>query len=80
MLPTSGAHSKPPHAIPGGIKDTRDNRYMEKLKTDAMSIPYAIEPHSKAIEILDFFILRLTQSVEARDFDIGFRQWDTMLT
>jgi proteasome activator subunit 4 len=53
---------------------------MEKLKEYAKSIPYAIEPYSKAIELLDFFILRLTQSVEAQDFDIGFLQWDTMLT
>jgi len=76
----SGAHSKPPHTNAAGIEDTRDDRYMEKHKADAKSIPYGIEPYSKAIELLDFFILRLTQSIEAQDFDIGFRQWDTMIT
>jgi len=66
--------------IPEDIEDTRGDRYMEKLKEYAKSIPYAIEPYSRAIELLDFFILRLIQSVEAKDFDIGFQQWDMMLT
>ena len=86
-LHISGGDSKPPRTtnaagvpIPDDIEGTQGDRYMEKLKADAKSIPYAIEPYSKNIELLDFFILRLTQSVEARDFDIGFRQWDTMLT
>jgi len=66
--------------IPEDIEDTRGDRYMEKLKEYAKSIPYAIEPYSKAVELLDFFILRLMQSVEAKDFDVGFQQWDMMLT
>ena len=66
--------------LPDDIEDPGGDRYMEKLKQYAKSIPYAIEPYSKALELLDFFILRLTQSVEAKDFDIGFLQWDSMLT
>jgi proteasome activator subunit 4 len=83
-LHTNEGHSKPPCTttapIPDDIEDTKGDRYMDKLKEYARSIPYAIEPYSKAIELLDFFILRLTQSVEAQDFDIGFMQWATMLT
>ena len=67
-------------SIPDDINDTRGDRYLQRLKEYAKSIPYAIEPYAKAVELLDFFILRLTQSVEAQDFDIGFLQWDTMLT
>lgn len=85
-LNINGGRSKSPCAtnaadlpIPDDIQDMRGDRYMEKLKEYAKSIPYAIEPYSKAIELLDFFILRLTQSVEARDFNIGFLQWDTMV-
>lgn len=83
-LHINGDSSKPPTTngipIPDDVDHTHGDRYMEKLKEYAKSIPYAIEPYSKAIELLDFFILRLTQSVEAQDFDIGFLQWDTMLT
>lgn len=86
-LNINGEFSKFPHtasaadvSIPDDVDDTRGDRYLEKLKEYAKSIPYAIEPHAKAIELLDFFLLRLTQSVEAQDFDIGFLQWDTMLT
>ena len=53
---------------------------MEKLKQYAKSVPFSIEPYSQMLELLDFFLLRLTQSVEAKDFDIGFLQWDSMLT
>ena len=38
---------------------------MEKLKEYAKSIPYAIEPYSKAIELLDFFIHRWATSSSA---------------
>jgi len=66
--------------IPEDIEDTRGDQYMEKLKQYAKSVPFSIEPYSQMLELLDFFLLRLTQSVEAKDFDIGFLQWDSMLT
>jgi len=66
--------------IPQDIEDTRGDQYMEKLKQYAKSVPFSIEPYSQMLELLDFFLLRLTQSVEAKDFDIGFLQWDSMLT
>ncbi|KAF8971515.1 hypothetical protein BDZ97DRAFT_1913988 [Flammula alnicola] len=66
--------------IPEDIDDTHGDRYMEKLKGYAKSLPYSIEPYSKMIEMLDFILLRITQSVEARDYDVGFLQWDSMLT
>ncbi|CAA7258799.1 unnamed protein product [Cyclocybe aegerita] len=65
---------------PEDIRNTQGDRYMEKLKQYAKSLPYSIEPHSKMIEMLDFILLRITQSVEAKDFDVGFMQWDSMLT
>jgi proteasome activator subunit 4 len=66
--------------IPEDLESTRDSRYMRKLQEYAKSLPYSIEPYSKIIEILDFILLRLTQSIEAKDYDIGFMQWDSMLT
>lgn len=78
--PSPGATHAIGIPIPEDVEDTRGDRYMEKLKEYAKSIPYTIEPYSRAIELLDFFVLRLIQSVEAKDFDIGFLQWDMMLT
>ena len=66
--------------IPDDINDTHGDRYMEKLKNYAKSLPYSIEPYSKMIELLDFILMRITQSVEARDLDVGFLQWDSMMT
>ena len=74
---TTNAAGQP---IPEDLEDTHGIRYMQKLKEYAKSLPYSIEPYSKMIEILDFILLRLTQSVEAKDYDIGFIQWDSMLT
>jgi proteasome activator subunit 4 len=52
--------------------------YMAKLKTYADSLPYSIENNSKMQEILEFCLLRICQSVEARDFE-GFCQWDSIV-
>ncbi|KAG5352051.1 hypothetical protein C0989_004043 [Termitomyces sp. Mn162] len=51
-----------------------------KFKAYASSLPYAIEPCNKMIELLDFIILRIVQCVEAKDYDVGLYQWDSMLT
>ena len=55
------------------------DRYMAKLKAYADSLPYSIESNSRMQEMLDFGLLRLCQSVEARDHE-GFCQWDSMLS
>ncbi len=70
--------SSTPH-IPDDIMHTTD-RYMIKLRHYAKSIPYSVEPNSKMQEMLDFILLRLTQCVEAKDYDPGLMQWDSMLT
>lgn len=51
-----------------------------KINTYGKSLPYAIEPCSKMLEMLDFIVLRLTQCLEARDYDVGLLQWSNMLT
>lgn len=74
---------RPPPAPPpisDDIMHATDDRYMVKLRNYAKSIPYAIEPNSRMQEMLDFILLRLTQCVEAKDYDPGLLQWDSMLT
>ncbi|KAF8887958.1 hypothetical protein CPB84DRAFT_1816581 [Gymnopilus junonius] len=67
-------------SIPEDINNTHGEYYTEKLKAYAKSLPYSIEPYSKMMELLDFVLTRLVQTVEAKDFDVGFLQWDSMLT
>ena len=64
--------------IPGAIVNS-NARYMVKLKNYCQSLPYSVESNSKMQEMLDFIILRLVQCIEARDYDPGFQQWDSML-
>ena len=56
------------------------DRYLEKLKNYAESLPYSIESNSRMQEMFDFICLRLCQCIEAKDFDPGFAQWDSVLT
>ncbi|KAL4243081.1 BLM10 family protein [Abortiporus biennis] len=65
--------------IPDDILHATDH-YMEKLRAYAKSIPYSIEPNSKIQEILDLILLRITQCVDAKDYDPGLQQWDSMLS
>jgi proteasome activator subunit 4 len=60
--------------------NTSPDRYLEKLKNYAKSLPYSIESNSRMQEMFDLICLRLCQCVEAKDFDPGFVQWDSMLT
>ncbi|KAM6497955.1 hypothetical protein JOM56_005903 [Amanita muscaria] len=57
-----------------------DDRYVTKFKNYAKSLPYSIEPCSEMMELLDFILLRITQCIEAKDFELGLVQWDSMLT
>lgn len=66
--------------LPDDIDKTGGDRYMEKLKSYAKALPYSIDPYSKMIEMLDFILHRLVQSVEARDYTLGLMQWDSMIT
>lgn len=51
-----------------------------KFNTYARSLPYPTELRSKMLDKLDFIVLRLIQCLEARDYDVGLIQWDSMLT
>ncbi|KAF8226105.1 hypothetical protein L208DRAFT_1425249 [Tricholoma matsutake] len=66
--------SGPNEADPESVEDPC------KINTYGKSLPYAIEPCSKMLEMLDFIVLRLTQCLEARDYDVGLLQWSNMLT
>ncbi|TFK30307.1 hypothetical protein FA15DRAFT_662249 [Coprinopsis marcescibilis] len=69
----------PSAEIPDDILNDNGDSSMKHLKNYARSLPYAIEPYSKMIELLDFIILRILQCVEAKDYEVGFIQWDSML-
>ncbi|KAL0579785.1 Proteasome activator BLM10 [Marasmius crinis-equi] len=62
------------------ISEESDDRYVEKLKNYTQSLPYSVEPYSKMMQMLDFILLRIVQCIEAKDFDVGFIQWDSMVT
>jgi proteasome activator subunit 4 len=62
------------------VSGDADDCYLRKLDSYANSLPYQIEPNSKMQEMLDFIVLRLTQCVEAKDYDPGLLQWDSMLS
>jgi proteasome activator subunit 4 len=65
--------------IPSDIVHS-DDRYVLKLKAYAKSLPYSIESYSKMQDLLDFILLRIAQCVEAKDYDPGFLQFDSLLT
>jgi proteasome activator subunit 4 len=65
--------------IPEDVEGSSD-RTLQKLKNYAHSIPYGIESNARMQEMLDFIILRIVQCVEAKDYDPGLMQWDSMLT
>ena len=60
--------------------DLASDRYLLKLKSYARALPYSIESNSKIQALLDFICMRIVQAVQARDYDPGFLQWDSMLT
>ncbi|KAF8998336.1 hypothetical protein BDZ89DRAFT_1105652 [Hymenopellis radicata] len=51
-----------------------DNYDVSKLK----SLPYAIDSQTMEL-LLDLILRRIVQCVEARDYDVGLLQWDSML-
>lgn len=65
--------------IPDDINHAPD-RYMQKLKLYATSLPYAIESNARMQDMLDFILRRIAQCVEAKDFEPGLVQWDSMIT
>lgn len=75
-----GVNGLPNHLNLNNSSNIPPDRYLEKLKNYTESLPYSIERNSKMQEMLDFFCLRLCQCIEAKDFDPGFAQWDSMLT
>jgi proteasome activator subunit 4 len=77
--PTSPHTAAPVPLVPDDIAKSED-RYLQKLAIYARSIPYPIEPNERMQHMLDFIILRITQCVDAKDYDPGLLQWDSMLT
>ncbi|KAI9438389.1 hypothetical protein F5148DRAFT_883735 [Russula earlei] len=75
----STSHDPGPPPIEHDIENATD-RYLLKLKTYAKALPYSIESNSRMQELLDFICMRIVQTVQARDYDPGFLQWDSMLT
>ena len=75
-----GQNGLPTHFYPNNSSNIPPDRYLEKLKNYAKSLPYSIESNSRMQEMFDFICLRLCQCVEAKDFDPGFAQWDSMIT
>lgn len=68
-------------ALPPDIAEApEDDRYMQKLKNYAKSLPYSIESNSRMQSMLDFIVTRIAQCVEAKDYEPGLMQWDTMLS
>lgn len=65
------------HTAPNGVDS---EQYLSKLKTYADSLPYSVESDSKMQEMLDFILLRLCQCIEAKDYDPGLLQYDSMIT
>lgn len=69
----------PTVTIPDDIANSTDH-YMVKLRNYCKSLPYSVESNARMQEMLDFILLRITQCVEAKDYDPGLQQWDSMLT
>jgi hypothetical protein len=76
---STSAHDPGPPHIEHDIQDA-SNRYLLKLKSYAKALPYSIDSNSKMQALLDFICMRIVQTVQARDYDPGFLQWDSMLT
>ncbi|KAK7694364.1 hypothetical protein QCA50_001550 [Cerrena zonata] len=66
--------------IPEDIAQATDDRDMVKLKHYARLLPYSIESNKKVQQLFEFILLRITQCVEAKDYDPGLQQWDSMVT
>jgi proteasome activator subunit 4 len=79
-LHISNFHDKPVNGTKPGITTSPEDRPFEKLANYAKSLPYPIEPNSQMQEYLDFIIIRLTQCVQAKDYEVGLQQWDSMLS
>jgi proteasome activator subunit 4 len=77
--PSTSAHDPGPPPIEHDIRDASD-RYLLKLKSYARALPYSIDSNSKMQGLLDFICMRIVQTVQAKDYDPGFLQWDSMLT
>jgi len=76
-------HDPGPDAGPPFVQDDIQHAtdpYLLKLRTYATSLPYSIESNSRMQQMLDLICTRIVQCLEAKDYDPGFLQWDSMLT
>ncbi|KAI0050704.1 hypothetical protein FA95DRAFT_1581074 [Auriscalpium vulgare] len=65
---------------PGPSAQDNDAAALLKLKSYAQALPYSTEPNSQMQQLLETICLRIVQSIEAKDYEPGFLQWDSMLT
>ncbi|KZT40114.1 hypothetical protein SISSUDRAFT_983884 [Sistotremastrum suecicum HHB10207 ss-3] len=56
-----------------------DDPQFERLKSYANALPYSIESNAHMQDLLDHYLLRMTECVKAQSFDPGFLQWDSMV-
>ncbi|KAF8649879.1 hypothetical protein AX16_005641 [Volvariella volvacea WC 439] len=61
------------------MKGAEDHE-LKKWRTYTQMLPYSTEPASEMIRMLDYILLRLTQCIEAKDYEVGLLQWDTMIS
>ncbi|KAJ7456675.1 hypothetical protein FB451DRAFT_613190 [Mycena latifolia] len=70
----------PPDISTLTIHDPGPNSEVAKYREYVRTLPYSIEPESRMVEMLEFTVLRITQCCIARDYEVGFLQWDSMLS
>ena len=76
-LAISGAESPLPMA---NGSEHEEDPFIQKHNAYAKTLPYPIDPPANMMELLDLILLRIAQCVEAKDYDTGLLQWDSMLT
>ncbi|KAJ7102239.1 hypothetical protein B0H15DRAFT_813790 [Mycena belliarum] len=65
---------------PGPRPHDAPDRFLRKYREYVRNLPYGVEPEARMLEMLDFIVLRITQCGIARDYEVGFLQWDSMLS
>lgn len=62
-----------------GIEGTKADPRIKRMKL-AKCLPYEVETLEEMDQKLDYIITKLTVSIEARDWEFGFRTWLSRLT
>ena len=78
-VPFFSAMAMYPPPIPDDIR-TGDTPALNKLRIYAEGLPYPIESNERLQALLDSILTRIVQCVEAKDYEPGLIQWDSMLS